>query len=442
MATALPQKNPLDNISYEDLYRRWEKGNWQAMAIDFSQDAVDWREKFTDIERKGALWNYSLFFWGEDAVADGLSPYIDAAPTEEQKYFLATQQVDEARHAVFFNRFMKDVVGIGGDRISDGLSEIKPQLTWGFNKVFDRLVDMSDELRRDPSIPKLAAAVTLYHMIIEAALAQPGQHFITSYLTERGVMPGFREGMEKVAADEQRHIGFGVKLLSDLRKMDPEVPHAVADLLREVIPWTASVLVPPNWDMRYIESFGFTYEDIGEEGAASLETKMRSAGMPIEELPGPPVFPVEGTPRERAVRGQQMVRAGLLGEKTGPPSREPEHMALLFDVIASSLDSSAAKGPGVAPVGVQRRAALARGGRQRRHPRRRGPRRLAARDLQDLLGGLRGHVHGPHRDAQAAAARPLPPARRPALAGRLAGDVPELNAPGCRLTVRCAPHGD
>ena len=30
--------------------------------------------------------------------------------------------------------------------------------------------------------------------------------------------------MENVAADEQRHIGFGVKLLSDLRKMDPEVP--------------------------------------------------------------------------------------------------------------------------------------------------------------------------------------------------------------------------
>ena len=346
MAIALPQKNPLDAISYEDLYRRWEKGNWQAMSIDFSQDAVDWREKFTDIERAGALWNYALFFWGEDAVTDGLSPYVDAAPLEEQKYFLATQQVDEARHAVFFNRFMKDVVGIGGDHIADGLSAIKPQLTWGFTKVFDRLVDMSDELRRDPSIPRLAAAVTLYHMIIEASLAQPGQHFITSYLNERDVMPGFRAGMDNVSADEQRHIGFGVKLLSDLRKMDPEVPYAVADLLREVIPWTASVLVPPNWDMRYIESFGFTYEDIGEEGATSLETKMRSAGMPIEELPGPPVFPVEGTPRERAVRGQQMVRAGLLGEKTGPPSSKPEDMRLLFEVIAASLDPGAAREPG------------------------------------------------------------------------------------------------
>ena len=120
----------------------------------------------------------------------------------------------------------------------------------------------------------------------------------------------------------------------------------MADLLREVIPYTASVLIPPDWDMRYIECFGFTLEDIGEEGASSLETKMRSAGMPIEELPGPPVFPVPGTPRERAERGHKMVRAGYLGEKVGPPSTDPADMRLLFETIAGGLDSSAASEPG------------------------------------------------------------------------------------------------
>ncbi len=347
MATAVPTtQSPLDNITYQDLYARWERGNWRAMEIDFSRDREQWLADFSDLERRAAVWNYSLFFWGEDAVADGLSPYVDAAPLEEQKYFLATQQVDEARHAVFFNRFMNEVVGIGGPTVADGLTAIKPELTWGFTKIFDRLVTMSDELRRDPSIPRLAAAVTLYHVVIEATLAQPGQHFITSYLTDRDLLPGFREGMENVAADEQRHIGFGVKLLSDLNKMDSEVPDAVADLLREVIPYTASVLIPPDWDMRYIECFGFTLEDIGEEGASSLDTKMRSAGMPIEELPGPPVFPVPGSPRERAERGHKMVRAGYLGEKEGPPSTDPADMRLLFETIAGSLDSSAASEAG------------------------------------------------------------------------------------------------
>src|SRR5687768_998305 len=90
----------VDKVSYEDLYTRWEKGNWRAMEIDFSEDRKEWHEKWSETQRNAALWNYSLFLHGEDSVTDNLSPYIDAAPLEEQKYFLATQQVDEARHAI------------------------------------------------------------------------------------------------------------------------------------------------------------------------------------------------------------------------------------------------------------------------------------------------------------------------------------------------------
>ena len=64
----------VDRISYEDLYERWEKGNWSATALDFTQDRVDWHETFGDIERRAALWNYSMFFHGEDSVTDNLSP--------------------------------------------------------------------------------------------------------------------------------------------------------------------------------------------------------------------------------------------------------------------------------------------------------------------------------------------------------------------------------
>src|SRR3712207_9310559 len=103
-------------IDYEDLYERWEKGNWRSTELDFSQDKKDWHEGLSDLERRAALWNYAMFFHGEDSVADNLSPYIDAAPKEEQKYFLATQQAAEARHAVFFARFMREVVGRGDDR--------------------------------------------------------------------------------------------------------------------------------------------------------------------------------------------------------------------------------------------------------------------------------------------------------------------------------------
>ena len=79
-----------DQIDYADLYARWERGNWSATQLDFTQDRIDWNERMTPEQRRGALWLYTLFFHGEDSVTDNLSPYIDAAPLEEQKYFLAT----------------------------------------------------------------------------------------------------------------------------------------------------------------------------------------------------------------------------------------------------------------------------------------------------------------------------------------------------------------
>jgi Ribonucleotide reductase, small chain/SCP-2 sterol transfer family len=327
-----------DRISYEDLYSRWERGNWRATEIDFTTDRRQWQEDFSDLQRRAALWNYALFFWGEDSVADNLSPFIDAAPREEQKYFLATQQVDEARHAVFFKRFMREVCDVGDGTIAGGLEAIRPQLTWGFVKTFELLDKHSDELRRDRSRTKLAQAVTMYHIVVEATLAQPGQHFIEAYLTEREQLPGFRGGMRNVALDEQRHIGFGVKLLRDLALEDPDVPLAVADLLREVLPYSAAVFVPPNWDRRYSECFGFTLEEIFAEGARSFESKLRAAGMPVETLPGPVPYPYDLEPDERARRMIAMLEAGLLGEGNGAVPRDPATMELLFDMLRRGVD--------------------------------------------------------------------------------------------------------
>ncbi|MGH2833000.1 MAG: ribonucleotide-diphosphate reductase subunit beta [Solirubrobacteraceae bacterium] len=338
-ASATVGSLPADAISYEDLYARWERGNWSATELDFTEDARQWREDFTEFERTAAVWNYCLFFWGEDAVADNLSPYIDAAPLEEQKYFLTTQQVDEARHAVFFKRFMQEVCGIGDGSMAGGLQAIKPQLTSGFRKIFDRLDVMADELRKDRSPAKLAAAVTLYHVIIEASLAQPGQHFICSYLERRDQLPAFRAGMQNIAADEQRHIGFGVKLLSDLAREDPVgVPKAVAGLLRDVTRYTAQVLMPPGWDERYITVFDSSYDEVGVEGLTSLTTKLRSAGLPVESLPGPALLPPGLSPLELSQRGRALAQAGVIGVREGPTRRDPETLGLLFDTIRRQVN--------------------------------------------------------------------------------------------------------
>ena len=332
----------LGGISYDDLYERWERSNWQATAIDFAGDRQGWGA-LSEIQRRSALWTYSMFLYGEDSVADNLSPYIDAAPKQEQKYFLATQQVDEARHAVFFHRFFKEVIG-AGDSISSTLASTLPQLGWGYRNVFDRLDRMADELRRDRSLPNFARAIALYHMVVEATLAQPGQHFIEDYFASSGTMPGFSEGMANVSRDEQRHIGFGVKVLSECFAESEECKQAVAELLREIMPYSLAVFAPPNWDREYTRCYGFELEDIFAFGLRSVRTKWRAAGYPLEEMPG--VLPIdpELPPEEVARRQLILLEAGVMGEPNSRPESSAEVQRLYFDVVARVARADAVDG--------------------------------------------------------------------------------------------------
>ena len=222
MAVSIPAAT--EQIDYADLYARWERGNWCATEIDFTQDRHDWEHGFTPEQRRGALWLYSLFFHGEDAVADNLSPYIDAAPLEEQKYFLATQQVDEARHAVFFHRFMHEVVGVGDGSLAGGMRATAARADVG---PPDAVRAPGQDGRRAAPRPLAAQARRGGDALPrrrrgDARAARPAPH--RESLEALDLMPGFREGIRNVALDEQRHIAFGVRLLADLYEADPRAP--------------------------------------------------------------------------------------------------------------------------------------------------------------------------------------------------------------------------
>jgi 1,2-phenylacetyl-CoA epoxidase catalytic subunit len=345
----IERRSYAEQITYEDLYRRWEEGNWRAYEIDLSEDRKGW-EGLSEIQRRSALWTYSMFFYGEDSVTDNLSPYIDAAPKEEQKYFLATQQVDEARHAVFFHRFFREVIG-AGDSIASTLAYTRSQLGWGYRNVFDRLDRMADELRSDRSLPKFAQAITLYHLVVEATLAQPGQHFIEDYFTKQGTLPGFSAGMHNVSRDEQRHIGFGVKVLSELVAESDECKAAIDEILMEVMPYSVAVFVPPNFDREYTRCYGFELEEIFAFGLRSVRAKWNAIGYPLEAM-SPAVFPVDHSlaPEEVATRQIRLLEAGVMGEPNGHPEVDPEIQRIYFDVIANSADTQVVNGQ---PLTVQ-----------------------------------------------------------------------------------------
>jgi putative sterol carrier protein len=74
------------------------------------------------------------------------------------------------------------------------------------------------------------------------------------------------------------------------------------------------------------------------EGLTSMTTKLRSAGMPIESLPGPPLLPVGLTPLQTSERGRALAKAGVIGVREGPSPRDEQTLELLFDTIRRQVN--------------------------------------------------------------------------------------------------------
>ncbi len=178
--------------------------------------------------------------------------------------------------------------------------------------------------------------------------------------------------MENVSRDEQRHIGFGVKVLSELIRETDECKAAIDELLGEVMPWVSSVFVPPDWNLDYTRCYGFELEDLGEWGMRSIEQKWRAIGYPMDEMP-PAVNPIDMnlSHRERAAKMIGLAKAGVIGQPLPPEQVDssPETQASFFDLVARTIDTTARQRHAVhGAVEVQRRRALAHRRRQRLDP--------------------------------------------------------------------------
>ena len=96
-------------LDYRQLYALWERQNWRATELDFSVDKEQWLATPREAQ-ESTIWSLGSFYVGEERVTADLAPFLLAAPSGEIELFLATQLVDEARHAAFFDRFGAEVM--------------------------------------------------------------------------------------------------------------------------------------------------------------------------------------------------------------------------------------------------------------------------------------------------------------------------------------------
>src|SRR5271165_5697125 len=227
----------------QTLYRHWEDGQWSPWEVDLSID----REQWAAIEDQ-SLVSFVLgsLMVAEERITTKFSGLVGAYGSEEEATFLATQQVDEARHMQFYARFQDEVVGEPAS-IAAHVQLAREQVSPAFRTIFDeKLVAAHKRLLADPAdVEAKVAFVTIYHQILEGTLGLTTFEFATRFMEQQGVLPGFVAGYTKIHSDEQRHIGYGTWYLREAIAADPAMADVVRATMLELMPAVADSLEPP-----------------------------------------------------------------------------------------------------------------------------------------------------------------------------------------------------
>ena len=283
-------------LNYEQLYALWERQNWRAHELDFSVDREHWLISPGEAQRHTAF-SIGSFYVGEERVTADLAPFLLAAPSGEIEAFLATQLVDEMRHAVFFDRWASEVMGLESGGFRERLHEIEDRMLGPWHFLFDdSLREIANRIKDRPDDLELfVEGIVTYHMVTEGVLAMPGQRMMIEYTADHDLYPGFNKGFSLVEQDEHRHIAFGVRFLKDVCDERPEMKGVIVRRLEELLPKAAEVFCPPEADdASDFVSYGHHSSQIYGFAYQALKRRMAAIGIEIPPperlMPGPVDF--------------------------------------------------------------------------------------------------------------------------------------------------------
>jgi ribonucleoside-diphosphate reductase beta chain len=267
----------------QTLYRRWEDSQWSPWAIDLAADREQWRGMSED-DRGLLLYVLSSLMVAEERITTKFSGLVGAHGSEEEATFLATQQVDEARHMQFYARVQDEVVAAPA-LIAEHVARARAQVSDGFRALFD------DALERFHAALVAAPGdrgakvrfVTLYHLILEGTLGLTTFRFATDHLVGERLLPGFVEGYGRIHHDETRHIGYGVWFLRETVRVDPDAGDVIRTTLRELLPAVATSLAPPDTGSDF-SGLGASADDIRAFALDGLTRRLDVIGVPLGSL--------------------------------------------------------------------------------------------------------------------------------------------------------------
>jgi len=228
----------------QTLYRHWEASQWNPFDIDLAGDRAQWQAMD---DRTLLSFVLGSLMVAEERITTKFSGLVGAYNSEEEATFLATQQVDEARHMQFYARFQDEVVSEPA-LIAEHVQRAREQVSPAFRTIFDeKLIAAHERLLANPAdVAAKVAFVTIYHLVLEATLGLTTFEFSTRFMQREDLLRGFVAGYTKIHHDEHRHIGYGVWFLREAVGEHPQMGDVVRTTMLELLPAVADSLTLPD----------------------------------------------------------------------------------------------------------------------------------------------------------------------------------------------------
>jgi len=160
------------------------------------------------------LCNYCV---GETAALEGASGMVAFAPNRQQKIFLATQCVDEARHLEVLLHRLRD---LGVERPEEEIERRASRSLLAFKKRLLEFVNGKD----------WEAALFAQNVILEC------MEFTVFQQHASQADPVTQQVLEGIVKDERRHMGFGENDLGRRLQAAPHVRSRLSEVRRELDP--------------------------------------------------------------------------------------------------------------------------------------------------------------------------------------------------------------
>jgi hypothetical protein len=197
---------------------------------------------FRKLNVEFSCWRLSQLLHGEAGAMLACAQLVDMVPGNDGKFFVATQVVDEARHAEVLNKYLQDKCG----------GRIYP-MNANVRKLFDYILGHGKWFVKTVGLQLLAEtfAVSVFRMLMESAQD-----------------PLLREICKRILSDESRHMGFSVLSLPDeIGGLNAGDLSELEDFVREAL----VLLLSGQFPLEAYETIGMNAHDIGQIKLARKE---------------------------------------------------------------------------------------------------------------------------------------------------------------------------